>query len=381
MAIKTVTTSTTDPSQNNLAEFTAEFNARKAAASKAGDNPNITQGRRATAGDDEAAAAAEAAKAATDKAAADAKAAEAPAKKPSKTDPDAIDDLHEETDGEKKKKGLDERFNKLTSARKEAERQRDEERNRANALQAQLDAAQAVKEAAEAAKPAPKAEDFKTAEEYAEALSEYKVEKKLQEKAKADAKTALEAANQRVIDDWNKRVAVARKEIEDYDAVTAESPVPVHNELRSMLLEHAVGPQILYWLAQHPERANKINAMYEAKNFRGAAISFGQLAQQIEDDLESAKTDKEEETKRTAKEKADKEAADKAAADAAKAGKTVDIPGMTPTAKPKPPEPIKRVTGTGDGASVGVEGKFDEKGNFTGTPKEWRALRKAGKIN
>ncbi len=80
MAIKTVTTSTTDPSQNNLAEFTAEFNARKAAASKAGDNPNITQGRRTTAGDDEAAAAAaEAAKAATDKAAADAKAAEVPA--------------------------------------------------------------------------------------------------------------------------------------------------------------------------------------------------------------------------------------------------------------------------------------------------------------
>ena len=290
MAIRTVTTSTTDPTQNNMAEFTAEFNARKAVIGKndGAPNPNVTIGRRATAGDDSSAAeAAAAVKAAADKAAADAAAAAAGDKKGAK--PGELDDLHDEADGDKKKKGLDARFSKLTGEREQAKRERDEATARADKLQAQIDAIDAAKQAVADAKPAPVPTDFKTPEEYAEALAEFKVEKKLAEKAKQDAKTALEAANLAVIADFNKRVAEARKELPDYDEVTSTSPVPVHDFVKNLLIESPVGPWVLHWLATHPDRVTNINAMAEKGNLRGASISFGRLEQQIEDDRDTAR--------------------------------------------------------------------------------------------
>jgi hypothetical protein len=379
MAIKTMTSSSTDPSQNNIAEFTVDFNATRAAKGKATAQPGqyIAAGKRIDNAADAAAADAAADKA---KAAADAAAAAAAGDKKAK--PGELDDLHEEADAAKKKSGLDERFNKLTTARKEAERQRDEATARADALQAQIDAAQAVKDAAAAAKPAPKAEDFKTAEEYADALADFKVEKKLAEKAKADAKAALEAANLQVVNDWNKRVVQARKDIPDYDEVTTDSPVPVTDFLKAQLMESEVGPHILHWLAQHPQRATDINKMANEGNFKGALISFGKLAARIEDDIDAQKNEKDDAVKKDAKAKADAKAAEEASAAAAKAGKAAEIPGMTTTSRAKPPEPISRISGTGENAAVaGAEHLFDANGNFTGTPKQWRALRAAGKIN
>jgi hypothetical protein len=43
-----------------------------------------------------------------------------------------------------------------------------------------------------------------------------------------------------------------------------------------------------------------------------------------------------------------------------------------------PPEPIKPI-GTASGSNA-ANGYFDENGEFTGTPDQWAALRKSGKI-
>jgi len=381
MAIQTVTGDT-------AAQFAADHAAR--IATKAGnpeEDPRITRGRRAGATDDAAVASAAATKAAADKLAADTAAAEK-LKGDKKGDADVnLDDLHAEPDAEKKKTGLQKRFSEITAEKKaaeakaaEAERKAIDADARAAALQAQIDAAAKAAKVIADAKPAPtkpKKEDFKTPEEfvtametYAEVAAEYKVEKRLQEKAEADAKAALERANQKVVADWNKRVIEARKEVADYDEVTTDSPVQVTNELQAAIMESDVGPHILYWLAQHPGRAAELRAM----TVLGMQRAFGRLEQQVADDLEGAKTSKAD------KAKADADAADAAKA-AAKKGEAAVVPGMTVTdAKPKAPEPISRVSGTGSTA-VGASGLFDDKGNFTGTPKQWRQLRAEGKIN
>jgi hypothetical protein len=123
----------------------------------------------------------------------------------------------------------------------------------------------AVKPAEEikpAAAPAdkPKAENFDTYDAYIEALTDWKVDQteKTKAKAEADKRAAADASERGKA--WEKSVELAKARYEDYDEVLAGAhAMPISQAMHNTIVESGDdGPQLAYWLAQHPDEVTRI---------------------------------------------------------------------------------------------------------------------------
>ncbi len=131
--------------------------------------------------------------------------------------------------------------------------------------------------AAEDAK-APKSEDFKTVGEYAEALAEYKVEKKFAEREAKQAQERQEAAARAAQDGLNKRIAATVKELPDYAEVIAESDIDLPPHMAVYVAESPIGPKLGYYLAKHPEDFDRISKLSPVR----AMAELGKLEDRLE---------------------------------------------------------------------------------------------------
>jgi len=233
---------------------------------------------------------------------------------------------------EKKNPKLEKRFSDITKQREEARAEAKREREARESLEARLREleSKAQPKAPEAAEE-PKPEQFSDMYEYAKALTDYRVEQRLQEEKVKESQAKAEAERQKVINTWSDRVKAAKSEMPDFEDMVGSADVVVSNEVRDAIFESEVGPRILYHLAENPEIAEKLQGMTVTSALR----AIGKLEAQFE--------------------------------------KTEAKPVVGRSKAPAPINPIKS-------AANGRDVNLTADGQFHGSYQSWKAARLAGRI-
>jgi len=183
-----------------------------------------------------------------------------------------------DNEGQSGKKPIQPRINELVRKRHEAEREAAYWRGVAQAASNKS----TVETPAPAAAPAkPTADQFKTYDEYVEALTDWKSDRAV-EKALATVNTKIEekstqqTAAQQEADrtkNWQARQEATKAVLKDYDEVVGESEIPIAPHVGDLLLDSDHGPALAYKLAKDPELAEKLNRMSEKQ----AAKEIGKM--------------------------------------------------------------------------------------------------------
>lgn len=186
-----------------------------------------------------------------------------------------------------KKGGIQKRFSELTHQRDEAKTAAREAIERAANLERENNE---LKQKLNPPKPddpgpKPKPADFKTIEEYTDAVESWAVNKKEIEDKKAA--TAREAEEQRVKIEkqWREQSAAARKEIPDWEDALASVTEPLPQMMMQAILESDHGARIAYMLAKDPEERARIAQMQPGWMLR----AIGRLEAKVEDQLQEKK--------------------------------------------------------------------------------------------
>jgi len=233
---------------------------------------------------------------------------------------------------EKKNPKLEKRFSDITKQREEARAEAKREREARESLETRLREleSRAQPKAPEATEE-PKPEQFSDMYEYAKALTDYRVEQRLQEEKVRESQAKAEAERQKVINTWADRVKAAKSEMPDFEDMVGSADVVVSNEVRDAIFESEVGPRILYHLAENPEIAEKLQGMTVTSALR----AIGKLEAQFE--------------------------------------KTEAKPVVGRSKAPAPINPIKS-------AANGRDVNLTADGQFHGSYQSWKAARLAGRI-
>lgn len=203
----------------------------------------------------------------------------------------AVDDDDEDADlPERVKRQIGKKHRAMKEAEeyaRELRADREAERARADRAEAALKAAQGEKSgpaAVEKDPKEPKAADFETVGEYAEALAEYKVEKKFAEREAKQAQERQEAAARAAQDALNKRIAETVKDIPDYAEVINESDLDLPPHMAVYIAESPLGPKIGYHLAKNSEDFDRIAKLSPIR----AIAELGKLETKLEKGTEAA---------------------------------------------------------------------------------------------
>ena len=123
----------------------------------------------------------------------------------------------------------------------------------------------------------PDLKDFKTLEEYTEAVTDWKLNQREAQKRADDEKRVAQTAAQALQDSWAAKDDAAARAHPDYRELMDSTEIPVGPGVlaaRQALLEEENGAEILYWLAGRPAELKKIAALSPAK----AILEIGKLA-------------------------------------------------------------------------------------------------------
>jgi len=123
----------------------------------------------------------------------------------------------------------------------------------------------------------PKLENFKTLEEYQEALTDWKLDERERTRKEADARTAQEDAARTEQERWTAKEKAARKAHDDYDDLIDTVVIPAGPGVlaaRQAMLEDEHGAELLYHLAKHPKELERIAALSPAS----AVLAIGKLS-------------------------------------------------------------------------------------------------------
>lgn len=242
------------------------------------------------------------------------------------------------------------RFSTLTEQKKAAEaeaKQAREEAAREREARVQAEARAREVEAKltpppQEPKNEPKPEDYpgdprKFAREWTAWADEQEARESYAQKVKQEA--------EKVISDFNARRKAFSETHPDFETKIATSQVKLNDPdgtVKRAIMESDKGPEILLHLHENPDLATKLQGMSPTRQVR--EIGF-----------------------------LEKHFAEPAAPKEPKA----EAKPVAPVEISRAPEPITPLKGADGG---GMESYMDAQGNFTGTPAQYRALRKAGKI-
>lgn len=165
------------------------------------------------------------------------------------------------------RKPIQPRINELTRARHDAEREAAYWKGVATAKS--NGASSAETSAPAAPPPKPIVDNFKTYDEYVEALTDWKSDRAVEKALAGVNKTIEERSSQQTAaqqesernTNWQTRQEATKKVITDYDEVVAESDVPIAPHVGDLLLDSDHGPAIAYKIAKDPSIADKLNKM------------------------------------------------------------------------------------------------------------------------
>jgi hypothetical protein len=125
--------------------------------------------------------------------------------------------------------------------------------------------------------PRPDLNDYKTLEDYTEALTEWKLDQREERRRAEEAERAAEAARKSEQDSWTAKEQAAQKAHPDYQELIESTPIPQGPGVlaaRQALLEEEHGAELLYWLAKNPTELKRIAALSPA----GAILAIGKLS-------------------------------------------------------------------------------------------------------
>ena len=149
-------------------------------------------------------------------------------------------------------------------------------------LQAELEVARRQTPQAEAQpKPAtgePKADQYKSYEEYLEARAEWKaeqrVEKRLGELRETAQRRAGQAEQEKLQAQWEKRVGEALATYDDFEEVALSPEVPISEPMMAAILRSPKGADVAYHLGKNLDLAAQIAGLDPIS----AAIRIGEIA-------------------------------------------------------------------------------------------------------
>jgi hypothetical protein len=175
--------------------------------------------------------------------------------------PEVKTDEKVEDKGEgKAKKTAQERIIELAHQRKEAEqRERDarleneELRLRLKALEASVSPINVPKE--------PKKYEFSSEEEYINALTDYKVDRRISEREESQRQAKQAAEMQEIDNAYLKTVQLAQTRYEDFQDVVSKASQEIPPFMVMAIKESSVGGDLTYYLARFPGETKKILAM------------------------------------------------------------------------------------------------------------------------
>lgn len=253
----------------------------------------------------------------------------------SRSEPTEASDDATATEDRKQNPKLERRFSEITKQRETARAEALREREAREVLEAKVRdlEAKATPKAEPAADQEPLPEQFTDMYEYAKALTDYRVDQRMNEEKQKEVQARAAAERDKVINVWADRVKAAKSEIPDFDDMVGSADVTVSNEVRDAIFESEVGPRILYHLAENPEIATKLQGM----TLTSALRHIGRLEAQFE------KTE----------------------------------PQIKPVVgKSKAPSPINPIRSAANGRDVNLTGD----GEFHGSYQAWKAARLGGRI-
>lgn len=149
-------------------------------------------------------------------------------------------------------------------------------------LQAELEVARRQAPQAEPQRPPangePKAEQYKSYEEYLEARAEWKaeqrVEKRLGELREKAQRQAGQAEQEKLQSQWEKRVSEALTTYDDFEEVALSPEVPISEPMMAAILRSPKGADVAYHLGKNPDLAAQIAGLDPIS----AAIRIGEIA-------------------------------------------------------------------------------------------------------
>src|SRR6202012_5793298 len=97
--------------------------------------------------------------------------------------------------------------------------------------------------------------------DFMEALADWTADRKLEERQQEAQQARANAAQQQMIDEWQKRLDVAKTDLTDFDEVVSKSEVDMPNHLYFAIVESDVGPQLAYYFAQNPDAARLLTGI------------------------------------------------------------------------------------------------------------------------
>ncbi len=233
------------------------------------------------------------------------------------------------------KGGVQRRIDELTKARRLAEAEAEFWRGKALAAPAPLTPA------AEKPKTKPSPADFETTEAYLEARDTWVLAEaaRLADEKVQKASQAFEQRSEQEIlsTEWSERETAVQEAHPDYEEVTGQAFATLQSLKgpATAAIAHAVqysenGPELLYYLGQHPEEAERLSRLHPTQ----AVIGLGRIEGRL-------------------------------------AGGAAPIPAVVPQTKaPKPPAPIRK-------SSTVSADPNDPADAERMTPEEWRAARNA----
>lgn len=168
---------------------------------------------------------------------------------------------------------VQERINKLTKKFRTAERERDFERAEKLELKKEIEALKAKLPAV----GKPQKTDFETEEEFIEALTDWKIENKLnasQAKVVEEVKTKDEKeAVFAVYETLDTVMENGRKKYSDFDSLAFAEDLVLKPEVVQITLDTEVPEDVLYYLVSNPDESERISALGEVK----AAKEIGKI--------------------------------------------------------------------------------------------------------
>src|SRR5215510_5694087 len=125
--------------------------------------------------------------------------------------------------------------------------------------------------------PRPDLNDYKTLEDYTEALTEWKLDQREEKRKAEEAQRAADAVRKAEQDGWTVKEQAAQKAHPDYQELIESTPIPQGPGVlaaRQALLEEEHGAEVLYWLAKNPVELKRIAALSPVS----AVVAIGKLA-------------------------------------------------------------------------------------------------------
>lgn len=164
------------------------------------------------------------------------------------------DDEEVESEKPKAKKGFEKRISKEVARKNEA--LREAEYWKKVALEQGAKAPQEPTKQDDASKP--KFSDYNDIEAYTEAVTDWKLERKLQEVQQQNKqKSATET--------YNSRVREFEKVRPDFQEVLASTELQISQPVTELILESEVGPAVVLYLAENEDETERINGLSPAR--------------------------------------------------------------------------------------------------------------------